>query len=55
MTLILSTGDAEQVLGIGSVIACLEDTYADLGSGSAIYCGRTDLFHPTSAAHAKGL
>ncbi len=50
MTLILSTGDAEQVLDIGSVIACLEDTYADLGSGSAIYRGRTDLFHPTSAA-----
>jgi len=50
VTLILSTGDAEQVLDLGSVIACLEDTYADLGSGSAVYRGRTDLFHPTSAA-----
>ena len=50
MTLILSTSDAEAVLDMGSVIACLEETYADLGAGSAIYRGRTDLFHPTSAA-----
>ena len=50
MTLVLSTDDAAQVLDIGAVIACLEETYADLGSGSAINRGRTDLFHPTSAA-----
>jgi len=49
VTLVLSTQDAEQVLDLGSVIACLEETYADLGSGSAVYRGRTDLFHPTSA------
>jgi hypothetical protein len=36
VTLILSTGDAEQVLDISSVIACLEETYAGLGSGSVV-------------------
>jgi ornithine cyclodeaminase/alanine dehydrogenase-like protein (mu-crystallin family) len=50
VTLVLSTEDAAQVLDIGAVITCLEETYADLGAGSAIYRGRTDLFHPTSAA-----
>lgn len=50
MTLILSAQDAEKVLTIGNVIACLEETYADLGQGSAVYRGRTDLFHPTTAA-----
>ncbi|MDB5642840.1 MAG: hypothetical protein JWN07_2157 [Hyphomicrobiales bacterium] len=49
MTLVLSTQDAEKVLTIGSVIACLEETYGDLGRGSAVYRGRTDLFHPTTA------
>ena len=49
MTLILSTQDAARVLTISAVIACLEETYRDLGQGSAIYRGRTDLFHPTSA------
>ena len=49
MTLILSTQDAAHVLTISAVIACLEETYRDLGQGSAIYRGRTDLFHPTSA------
>ncbi|MDB5546270.1 MAG: hypothetical protein JWO64_3419 [Hyphomicrobiales bacterium] len=49
MTLILSTQDAEKVLTIGAVIAGLEQTYSDLGQGSAVYRGRTDLFHPTTA------
>ena len=50
MTLVLSTEDAQKVLDLPSVIERLEHTYAELGSGSAVYRGRTDLFHPTQAA-----
>ena len=34
---------------MGDVIGRLEMLYADLGNGSAVYRGRTDLFAPTSA------
>lgn len=50
MTLVLSTDDAQKVLDLPSVIERLEQTYKELGSGSAVYRGRTDLFHPTQAA-----
>ena len=49
MTLVLSTDDAEQVLDLPSVIERLEQTYQELGTGAAVYRGRTDLFHPTQA------
>lgn len=49
MTLVLSNEDASRVLDMPSAIAALEQLYADLGSGSAVYRGRTDLFSPTFA------
>lgn len=49
MTLILSNDDAAQVLTMRRVIDRLEELYADLGAGSAVYRGRTDLFTPTTA------
>jgi alanine dehydrogenase len=49
MTLILSNDDAAAVLTMSSTIEALERLYADLGAGSAVYRGRTDLFAPTSA------
>ena len=49
MTLILSNDDAAAVLNMASTVDALERLYADLGSGSAVYRGRTDLFSPTSA------
>ena len=49
MTLILSNEDASAVLTMPAVITALEQLYADLGGGSAVYRGRTDLFSPTSA------
>jgi alanine dehydrogenase len=49
MTLILSNEDVSAVLTMSSVIDALEELYADLGAGSAVYRGRTDLFSPTSA------
>jgi ornithine cyclodeaminase/alanine dehydrogenase-like protein (mu-crystallin family) len=49
MTLILSNDDAAKVLGMGHVIERLESLYGDLGAGSAVYRGRTDLFAPTIA------
>lgn len=49
MTLVLSNEDAAQVLTMSSAIDALEGLYADLGSGSAVYRGRTDLFAPTFA------
>jgi alanine dehydrogenase len=36
-----------------AVIDALEQLYADLGAGSAVYRGRTDLFAPTSARLAE--
>lgn len=49
MTLVLSNDDAAKVLTMAGVIERLESLYGDLGSGSAIYRGRTDLFAPTTA------
>ncbi len=49
MTLMLSNDDAAKVLTMTDTIAALEALYMDLGNGSAIYRGRTDLFAPTSA------
>ena len=49
MTLILSNDDAAKVLNMRSVIDRLESLYSDLGVGSAVYRGRTDLFAPTIA------
>ncbi len=49
MTLVLSNDDAAKVLTMGGVVERLESLYGDLGAGSAVYRGRTDLFVPTSA------
>jgi len=49
MTLIVSNEDAAKVLTMTDAIAALDALYMDLGSGGAIYRGRTDLFAPTSA------
>jgi ornithine cyclodeaminase/alanine dehydrogenase-like protein (mu-crystallin family) len=49
MTLVLSNDDAARVLTMADTIAALEQLYADLGRGSAVYRGRTDLFAPTTA------
>lgn len=49
MTLVLSNDDASAVLTMSSTIDALERLYADLGSGSAVYRGLTDLFAPTFA------
>ena len=49
MVRMLSNADAEHVLRMGDVVAELELLYADLGRGSAVYRGRTDLFTPTVA------
>ena len=49
MTLMLSNDDAAKVLTMTDTIAVLEALYVDLGNGSAIYRGRTDLFAPTRA------
>ena len=49
MTLMLSNDEAAKVLMMSDTIATLEALYMDLGNGSAIYRGRTDLFAPTSA------
>jgi alanine dehydrogenase len=49
MTLVLSNDDAAAVLTMPSTIEALERLYADLGTGSAVYRGRTDLFAPTVA------
>jgi alanine dehydrogenase len=47
--LILTNDDASAVLTMSSTIEALERLYADLGAGSAVYRGRTDLFSPTVA------
>jgi ornithine cyclodeaminase/alanine dehydrogenase-like protein (mu-crystallin family) len=49
MTLMLSNDDAEKVLTMSNTLAALEQLYKDLGTGSAVYRGRTDLFAPTVA------
>src|SRR4051794_17349874 len=49
MTLMLSNDDAAKVLTMADTIAALEQLYKDLGNGSAVYRGRTDLFTPTVA------
>jgi ornithine cyclodeaminase/alanine dehydrogenase-like protein (mu-crystallin family) len=48
VTLILANEDAAQVLTMRAVIDALEALYRDLGCGSAVYRGRTDLFTPTA-------
>lgn len=48
--LILTNEDAAQVLTMRDTIAALEQLYGDLGRGSAVYRGRTDLFIPTTGA-----
>ena len=50
MTLVLTNEDAAQVLTMRDTIAALELLYGDLGRGSAVYRGRTDLFTPTTGA-----
>jgi alanine dehydrogenase len=49
MVRMLSNEDAQAVLTMPEVVAELELLYADLGRGSAVYRGRTDLFTPTIA------
>jgi alanine dehydrogenase len=49
MTLLLSNDDAAKVLTMANTIDALERLYKDLGAGSAVYRGRTDLFAPTVA------
>ena len=48
--LILTNEDAAQVLTMRDTIAALEQLYGDLGRGSAVYRGRTDLFIPTAGS-----
>jgi alanine dehydrogenase len=50
VTLILTNEDAAQGLTMRSTIETLEHLYNDLGRGSAVYRGRTDLFIPTTGA-----
>ncbi|CAN7657759.1 ornithine cyclodeaminase family protein [Phyllobacterium sp. LjRoot231] len=49
MTLLLSNEDAAEVLTMSNTLDALEELYRDLGTGSAVYRGRTDLFAPTVA------
>lgn len=49
MALVLSNEDAEKVLTMGGAIEALDALYHDLGNGSAVNRGRTDLFTPTEA------
>jgi ornithine cyclodeaminase/alanine dehydrogenase-like protein (mu-crystallin family) len=49
MVRLLSNADAERVLDMASVVRELERLYDDLGRGSAVYRGRTDLLTPTVA------
>jgi ornithine cyclodeaminase/alanine dehydrogenase-like protein (mu-crystallin family) len=49
VTLLLTNEDTERVLTMADSIAILEELYRDLGTGSAVYRGRTDLFTPTVA------
>jgi ornithine cyclodeaminase/alanine dehydrogenase-like protein (mu-crystallin family) len=47
--MILSNEDAASILTMRDTIECLQALYEDLGRGSAVYRGRTDLFTPTTA------
>lgn len=49
MPLLLTNEDTERVLTMADTIEVLEQLYHDLGTGSAVYRGRTDLFTPTVA------
>lgn len=49
MALLLSNDDSAKVLTMSNAVAALEELYKDLGAGSAVYRGRTDLFTPTVA------
>lgn len=49
--LILTNEDAEKVLTMRDTISALEKLYGDLGRGSAVYRGRTDLFIPTTGGN----
>src|SRR3954466_6020756 len=49
MTLMLSNDDAEKVLTMRGAMEALEQVYRDLGNGSAVNRGRTDIFAPTVA------
>jgi hypothetical protein len=48
MTLVLANEDAANVLTMRDTIDALQILYGDLGRGSAVYRGRTDLFTPTT-------
>jgi alanine dehydrogenase len=50
MVLVLSNDDAERVLTMTGTVAALEQLYGDLGRGSAVYRGRTDLLTPTTSS-----
>lgn len=49
MVLMLTNDDADKVLNMRRTIDALEAHYKDLGRGSAVYRGRTDLFTPTTS------
>ena len=49
MALVLSNEDAEKILTMRGAIEALEHLYRDLGKGSAVNRGRTDIFTPTVA------
>jgi len=49
MALVLSNEEAEKVLTMDGAIEALEGLYRDLGKGSAVNRGRTDIFTPTVA------
>lgn len=53
MTLILNNDDAAKLLTMKDALAALESLYQDLGTGSAVYRGRTDLFTPTKGTDSK--
>jgi alanine dehydrogenase len=48
MTLVLGNEDVVKMLTMRDTIDALELLYGDLGRGSAVYRGRTDLFTPTT-------
>ncbi len=50
MALLLTNEDADCALTMPRTLSALEALYSDLGTGSAVYRGRTDLFTPTTAA-----
>jgi ornithine cyclodeaminase/alanine dehydrogenase-like protein (mu-crystallin family) len=48
VTLVLTNEDAANVLTMRDTIDTLQVLYGDLGNGSAVYRGRTDLFTPSA-------